>query len=657
MVYRRFIVLVMLLACTQVLLAQTINNKPAGTADFLKNLYDVSTLPVYASNTYSAETSTYDRTGMNNDGFAGTYSFIRKNADGSLVIFDQKGPGVINRIWTPTPTDDTMDFYIDDSLRLAFSIKYRDLFTGKVFPFAVPLCANQLGGYYCYLPIPFNVSCKIVLKAKNTRFHQIGYRLYQAGTILKSFSLPFTEDEKAALQKVQAVWNNVSVTAKALNGGSNTLKEINKTISLYPGQTITVFQSTLPGRMAGFELYSASLLDSIAKNIDIRITWDYEASPAVYCPLSDYFGYAFGKASMKGLLVGSDGKRHYSFFPMPFDKNAKMELVYRKSAMSGELNNVTLVSKIYWEDKKRDADREGKFYAYWNRENPVPKGEPYTMLQVSGKGHFAGVALQAQGLLTGITSFFEGDDSTVVDGQLRMHGTGSEDFFNGGWYALLDCWDGAMSLPMSGALDYSIPLCRTGGYRFFLNDKISFDKHLLQTIEHGPEHNLVPSDYTSVSYYYCNSPNPQRIFPSESNTRIYLPDTMEIYPQLMFTAMDVYSSVEAKWAYPLPAKTMFYTIKENSLVKMSLRDIPPGNYTMYMDYVKDPAAAAFSIWQRQTQLSEWIDANAEKTERLPMEKLADISLTNLNNSFSFHFNTKPGRDKFILNRIILIRKK
>src|SRR5262245_15377957 len=103
--------------------------------DFLKPLYDVSSLPEYISHSYVAEESTYDRTGGNNDGFNGTYSFIRRNADSSLVIFDVKGTGVVNRIWTPTPTDDTLVFYIDDTLKPSFTISYRDLFSGKVYPF------------------------------------------------------------------------------------------------------------------------------------------------------------------------------------------------------------------------------------------------------------------------------------------------------------------------------------------------------------------------------------------------------------------------------------------------------------------------------------------------------------------------------------------
>ena len=131
------------------------SQKTITVVDELKNFYNISELPSYRSNTYSAQVSSYDTTGGNNDGFGGHYSFIRRNADSSLVIFDVKGTGVINRIWTPTPTRDTLDFYIDDAKQPTLSINYMDLFSGKVYPFVQPLCGNQLGGYYCYFPILF----------------------------------------------------------------------------------------------------------------------------------------------------------------------------------------------------------------------------------------------------------------------------------------------------------------------------------------------------------------------------------------------------------------------------------------------------------------------------------------------------------------------
>ena len=68
-----------------------------------------------------------------------------------------------------------------------------------------PLCANQLGGYYCYLPIPFSKSCKIIFRGKQERFHQIGYRLYSMGTKIDKFVLPLNKEEQQdlALIKIQ----------------------------------------------------------------------------------------------------------------------------------------------------------------------------------------------------------------------------------------------------------------------------------------------------------------------------------------------------------------------------------------------------------------------------------------------------------------------
>ncbi len=165
------------------------NKTAISTSDELKSFYKISELPSYRSNTICGQISTYDTTGGNNDGFEGTYSFIRRNKDSSLVIFDMKGPGVVNRIWTPTPTNDTLDFYIDDTSQPVLSICYLDLFSGKIFPFISPLCGNQLGGYFCYYPILFQKSCRIVCRGKKLQFHQIGYRLFPSGTKV----IPFDE--------------------------------------------------------------------------------------------------------------------------------------------------------------------------------------------------------------------------------------------------------------------------------------------------------------------------------------------------------------------------------------------------------------------------------------------------------------------------------
>src|SRR6185295_9772899 len=102
------------------------------------------------------------------------------------------------------------------------------------------------------------------------------------------------------------------------------------------------------------------------------------------------------------------------------------------------------------------------------------EGKPFTFLETAGRGHVVGVTLQAQGMVSGTTPFFEGDDQATIDGELAAHGTGSEDFFNGGWYDLPGRWYQRLSFPLSGCLEYRKALARSGAYRFFLGDAYAY---------------------------------------------------------------------------------------------------------------------------------------------------------------------------------------
>jgi len=637
--------------------AQKINkqksNQPITLLSELKAFYNISELPSYRSNTYSAQVSTYDKTGGNNDGFNGTYSFVRKNADSTLVIFDVKGAGVINRIWTPTPTEDTLDFYIDDTTKPALTIKYKDLFSGKIFPFVAPLCGSQLGGNFCYFPLLFRQRCMIIARTKKMQFHQIQYRLFEKNTKVKSFSLSLSNEEKNALKKISELWDNENKSVNNFFEDSSLLKAAAVSFELKPGETKNIFSLQEGGRIAGIELLPAAAFEGLMKNVDIRVYWDDEKLPAIYCPVADFFGYAFGKRSMQSLMLGSKTDMDYCYIPMPFDKQAKIELLYREypGAQALQLN-----AKIYYTAQKRNAEAEGKLYTCWQSEKPET-GKPHVFLETEGKGHYFGTVLQAQGLASGMTYFFEGDDSTVIDGEMQLHGTGSEDYFNGGWYALLDCWDSRMSLPIHGALDYSLPFCRTGGYRFYLSDKLSFEKNIYQSIEHGPANNVAPAEYTSVSFYYSNTPAKNILQPADVSTNVYISDTLTIYPQLMDFAIDGAVNAKLSWLYPTGGTSCDFTISSESLIRVSLKDILPGNFKLFLDYEANPAGCDFSIWQRQSQKSEWINANSKEKKRIEQQYLCDIKVDDLINTFSIRFKATESNKTFLVNRFFLVKQK
>lgn len=495
----------------------------------LQRMVAIETLPVLLKNTTVEQFSSYDRKGRNNDGFEGTYSFVRKNDDGTLVIFDAEGKGVVERIWTPTPTDDTLDFYFDGASSPSYSIKFRDVFSGKVAPFLNPVTGQKVGGWYSYLPIPYSNGCKIVLRGKKMLFYQIQYRKYDAATTVKTFSPNLSDQAKSALDKLVAQWSAAAGTAATT--GKSKQNTINKTFSIKPGETVELASINSGGRISSIEFSSPAAFEGLDNSFDLKITWDNESKPAVFAPVADFFGYAFGSVSMKSLLIGASADRLYSHIPMPFDQSARIQLVYRKTSGKQEAKKIT--SSIVWSPEKRQPAAEGKFYAFWKRESPAI-GKPYVFLEGKGSGQLIGTLLLGQArTFDRHTEFFEGDDSTVLDDKQMLHGTGSEDYFNGGWYAQPNGWVERKGAPLHGCLDYSLPFSRTGGYRFYVLDKLPFTQSIYHSIEHGPEYNNREVEYTSIAMYYSNAPIANGVAPTNTSTRIFVPDTLSFYPRLM----------------------------------------------------------------------------------------------------------------------------
>jgi len=78
-------------------------------------------------------------------------------------------------------------------------------------------------------------------------------------------------------------------------------------------------------------------------------------------------------------------------------------------------------------------------------------------------------------------------------------GTGTEDFFNGGWYFE----NGTFTLPTHGNTAHAVIGTNdcTAAYRFFLQDAIPFRKHLRAGIQHGAV-DLDSENVWTLAYYY-----------------------------------------------------------------------------------------------------------------------------------------------------------
>jgi hypothetical protein len=480
---------------------------PAGTAERaaavgIDELTRLDLLPRFKRSAKVGMVSSYDRSGGNDDGFSGKYSFLRKEPAG-LVMADLKGPGAIYRIHTPTPTDDIVEFYFDGEAEARLRLKVNQLFDGTRPPFLAPLAGSALGGSTSYVPLTYRTSCKIVIKADTFQFYDINYAEFPAGVEVETYVDPPPAEFLARAERAAAILRRAGTDISdvvAPEGSAARRETMRVRRSLAAGSKAVLYETSKPGRILGIRLKPASALAGPARDILIRAYWDGASEPAIDAPAGDLFGASFGEPAARSLMLGTanDGW-DYLYFPMPFERAARIELVSEGDRA------VDVEAEIVTAPVGKRSD-EGRFYAWWRREDPCAEGRPYTYLRTRGRGHVVGMILQAQGLEPGSTGFFEGDDRVIIDGGLAVPGTGSEDSLNGGWYDVPGRWERRMSLPLSGCLDYKKPMGRTGGYRFMLTDSYAFRESIDYTIEHGPEGNAWPADYASVVFFYAQEP-------------------------------------------------------------------------------------------------------------------------------------------------------
>ncbi len=607
----------------------------------IQELYRLDRLGVFKESIKVASVSSYDRTGGNNDGFGGQYSFVRKEKDG-LVLADLQGPGVIYRIWTPTPTDDMLEFYFDGESEPGIRVKFRELFMGKHPVFVRPLVGYGAGGFYSYVPLTYEKSCKVFIRAERLQFYQINFATYPEGTAIVSFPNQTADEYKSHLEKARGLFYSYGSDVSSYvvpPGGS--IERFSTKVRLKPSEAVRIFETNRPGRIVGIRISPPEALVDKERGVILRAYWDGDEEPAILSPVGDFFGYAWGESATKSLLVGTANRVSYCYFPMPFDKSARIELLSeQRSGRETELEAEVLFVPV------ARRENEGRFYAIWRRENPTTRGKPFTFIETGGRGHLVGFIQQSQGFVSGNTYFFEGDDQTTIDGELVIHGTGSEDMYNGGWYDVTGRWDTKRSFPLSGCLGYKKHLGRTGGYRFLLGDVYSYRKSILQTIEHAPMGNELLNDYCAVTFLYSRDrPTCEFTLPPAAERKV----------------IDLKRIIFATW-WNIPISAFSYrngTLTKNSekldgkdIRFLSLRaeggdtfghhficfvcELPAdGKYKVSLDAVKGPSQGRIQMFMDEAPVGPEVDLYAAQRQPAPDQYIGTLNLAEGPNKLLF----------------------
>jgi hypothetical protein len=72
--------------------------------------------------------------------------------------------------------------------------------------------------------------------------------------------------------------------------------------------------------------------------------------------------------------------------------------------------------------------------------------------------------------------------------------------------------------------------------------------------------------------------------------------------------------------------------------------------------MKEPFGCDFSIWQRQSPLTEWIPTYSSVEERETDLYAGDIDVADFRNTITLRFRPAGEKKTMVLNRVMLIRR-
>jgi hypothetical protein len=450
---------------------------------------NLATLPTLRDWTAHLQSSD-DPTGGNAD--SGHYV---AQAGQTATLADLTGPGAVVRFWSANPHGQ-LKIYIDDAPVPVVDTPLATFFAGTSPPFTSPLVASSTGGFVSYVPIPYAHHCRITVDDPGNLYYQIGYDTYPAATAVRSFALPLTADDQAAEAQMAAAWSSPAWPAAPAA----------KTVTVRQGRTQTLDRFRGPGVVTLVQADVPDADDAALRRLILRAYFDGHKAPDIEAPLSDFFGNAYGRdPGFTSLLVRQDNGTFAACFPMPFGKSARFTLE------NGNTIPISLTWSALVQKQAFDLQTTGYFHARWRQEF-TQRGVPHIWAQLQGqRGQFLGV-VQTMAGPHGV-GFLEGDDQFRVDNEKWLpsmvkttvigpwNGTGTEDFFNSGWY-----FNGGLNaLPLNG-VRVRDDAGRINAYRWMLDDAPVFQSSLDAQIEHDGQNDAPGVYYSSVAYWYSNGP-------------------------------------------------------------------------------------------------------------------------------------------------------
>ena len=291
----------------------------------------------------------------------------------------------------------------------------------------------------------------------------------------------------------------------------------------YQVENQTFARDKLAGRYA---TAAEDVQNSAALMAQTRLRISFDGKTTVDAPLGEFFGSGLGKSDVRTMMssvdAGQDGWMT-AWWPMPFAKNAKVELVNGSDVpIRGAAAEVSSAPQQVGDDLN--------YFHATHHQGPTKPGQDWEFLNAEGAGTFYGVSHTMRGKIppgapqatsrplsmstpqANQRNYLEGDERFYPNGSSTptWHGTGTEDFYESGWYFREGTtFDGLLSA--DSAHQNGVDGCQydcTSASRLLVPDAVPFRDGFKAGIEHGPN-NDEAADYSSTAYWYGGKPAAQ----------------------------------------------------------------------------------------------------------------------------------------------------
>ncbi|MBM3334246.1 DUF2961 domain-containing protein, partial [Candidatus Sumerlaeota bacterium] len=249
------------------------------------------------------------------------------------------------------------------------------------------------------------------------------------------------------------------------------------------------------------------------RDLLIKMFWDGESSPSVDCPLVDFFCDPAGTREEVNTALVNKRRGFNTYFPMPFRRSARIELLYDGPVEPGEelWKIMPCYSYVMYRTANRVSRNTGYFHAHWRQETLLLGARDYVALQAKGNGKFVGwnVTIRRPGRPNYPV---DANEKFYIDGETTpsIELQGLEDSFGFSW----GFPPTESMFPLTGFFPF---IKGALGYRFFISDAIRFNKSLDVTIGFGKrEHPMFRAQFSkpgselqlsSTVYWYQTEPH------------------------------------------------------------------------------------------------------------------------------------------------------